>query len=118
MHLNLSNLFHLTSWCPDNNEYRSDIKWLYNDCVEIRINGFCFNDKPCRTGDLDDSSESVSSFVCQYELNFKSKTRIIPSIPSTLQDGFHLHENEYLLSSSKVYKLSLLSDGNLVIYVI
>jgi hypothetical protein len=74
---------------------------------------------PCRVGERDSVAQPyVKKFICQYNL-FKNSIPLVqpPVVPDTLETGFYLHKNEYLLSENKFYKLILLDDGNLVVQV-
>ncbi len=60
----------------------------------------------------------VDNFICQYSLENSSATLVQPPlVPDTLESGFYIHINEYILSENKIFKLILLDDGNLVVQV-
>ena len=78
----------------------------------------CLKSTPCRNGELDSLvTLPVNEFICQFSLTSVLPLIQLPMAPDTLESGFLLHTNEYLLSSNKMYKLILAQDGNLIILV-
>lgn len=102
---------------PDN---ANVINRIHEGCAVYNIENQCLEDFLCRNGEKDSLVKpNVNASICQYELvNSLSSIAIrIPDSPSTLESGFFLHTNEYILSDNNLYKLILQDDGNLVLYV-
>lgn len=114
------NLFFEKSWCngqPDNSYV---INRIQEGCGAYNVGRQCFESFLCRNGEKDSLAKpNANGFICQYELVNSSYSIAIqiPAAPSTLETGFSLHTNDYILSDNKLYKLILQEDGNLVLYV-
>ena len=114
---------------PNNNDNRrrwtSRLVWTYNGCASFLFSfysgyGNCLNDNPCRAGETDGLYQPLNNIMCQYPLNQTIAPLPVINLPeawNTLEDEFFLHEEEFLLSSNKMYELSL-TKGNLFIKVI
>ena len=93
-------------------------KRLHDGCAYFDTKKLCLISTPCRNGELDSLvTPTVNEFVCQFSLISNLPLIQLPIAPNTLESGFILHTNEYLLSSNKMYKLVLAEDGNLILFV-
>ena len=93
-------------------------KRLHDGCAYFDTKKLCLISTPCRNGELDSLVKpNVNEFICQFSLISNLPLIQLPIASNTLESGFILHTNEYLLSSNKMYKLVLAEDGNLIILV-
>lgn len=108
----------ILSWCQSEPSNSGVSKRLHDGCAFFDTNQLCLKSTPCRNGELDSLvTPTVNEFICQYSLISNLPLIQLPIAPNTLESGFILHTNEYLLSSNKMYKLILAQDGNLIILV-
>lgn len=109
----------MQSWCEGKPSNGGVINRTRYGCAFLNLNQSCLVDVECKLGEIDSQVKpSINQFVCQYS---PSESQLIISLPTTLdtlESGFVLHINEFLLSSNKNFKLTIQPDGNLVVLVI
>ena len=111
-------MYFFKSWCSNEPSNFNVTGRLHNGCSYFDLQRSCLVNTPCRLGELDSIIQSnVDQFVCQYSVNNSKPLITLPTVFNTLESGFVLHKNEFLLSSNKNYKLILQSNRNLVVLV-